>query len=68
MWKRIRSDLTSGKMQYDTVVRYGEFVKVPVGLLYSTLRFMRIDKAQRIAKQICELEAMLSDHVKEDRD
>ncbi len=65
MWKQIRSDLSSGKMQYDTVVRDGELVKVPAGLLYSTLRYMRTEKAQRIAKQICELESMLNSYVEE---
>lgn len=64
-WRQIRSDLTSGKMQYNKVVRGGELVEVPVGRLYSTLRFMRLKKAQRIAEQICDLEARLNSYSEE---
>jgi hypothetical protein len=47
-WKCIVSDLTSGKMQYTTEIRNGELVQVPVGLIASTLRFMRTDKAKAL--------------------
>ncbi|MDH3944215.1 MAG: hypothetical protein OEV06_08995 [Anaerolineae bacterium] len=56
-WKQIKADLTSGKMQYRTVVKNGEIAKEPVGLLYSTLRYMRKEKAKEIARRICSLKA-----------
>jgi hypothetical protein len=62
-WKQIKSDLTSGKMQYDTRVVDGELVEVPVGPLYSTLRYMRKKKAQDIAQRICSLKAQLDHYV-----
>jgi hypothetical protein len=62
-WKQICSDLTCGKMQYDTKVEDGHLVKVPVGKLYSTLRYMRKKKAQNIAKRICLLEARLGEYM-----
>lgn len=67
-WRQIRSELTSGKMQYNTVVKDGKLVKVPVGHLYSTLRFMRKSKAKHIAEQICELEAKLNNHIESNND
>ena len=67
-WEQIHSDLTCGKMQYDTRVKDGQIVEVPVGRLYSTLRYMRKDKAQRIAQQICKLEAILSDYAENKSD
>ena len=63
-WKQIYFDLTCGKMQYDTRVKDGQIKKVPAGKLYSTLRYMRKNKAQRIAQQICKLEAILNDYAK----
>jgi len=63
-WKQIYSGLTCGKMQYETRAKNGQLVKEPIGKLYSTLRYMRKNKAQRIAQQICSLEAILSDYVK----
>jgi hypothetical protein len=65
-WKEIKSDLTRGKMQYETRIMAGELVQQPVGLLYSTLRHMRKDKAIDIAKRICALEAELSAYLKQD--
>jgi len=58
-WRRILTDLTSGKMQYSTEVRDGQIVRVPVGLLYSTLRYMRKRKAAEIAQRILDLKAKL---------
>ena len=66
LWRQIRSALTSGKMQYDRVIRDGEIVEVPAGRLYSTLRFMRVEKAQLIARQICELDSRLDDYFESD--
>jgi hypothetical protein len=54
------SELTRGKMQYNITVKDGKLVKVPVGRLYSTLRFMRDSRAKNIAEQICDLEARLN--------
>ena len=65
-WKEIKSDLTRGKMQYESHVMAGELVQQPVGLLYSTLRYMRKDKATDIAKRICMLEAELSAYLEQD--
>lgn len=62
-WRQIRSELTSGKMQYNTVVKDRQLVKVSAGRLYSTLRFMRKSKAKHIAEQIFVLEAKLNNHV-----
>lgn len=59
-WKQIISELTRGKMQYKTTVKNGELVKAPVGLLYSTLRSMRENRAKNIAEQIYNLHAKLS--------
>lgn len=59
-WKQIMSELTRGKMQYNITVKDGKLVKVPVGRLYSTLRFMRDSRAKNIAEQICDLEARLN--------
>ena len=64
-WKRIKSDLTSGKMQYETKVIDGELAEQPVGLLYSTLRYMRKKKAEDIARRICSLKAQLDIRVLE---
>lgn len=64
-WKQIKSDLTGGKMQYDIRVIDGELVEVPVGLLYSTLRYMRKNKAKDIARRICSLESKLDSRIVE---
>jgi len=64
-WRRIRADLTSGKMQYETAIVDGELVQRPVGLLLSTLRHMRTSKATRIAERICLLDAKLEALVKD---
>ena len=50
-------------MQYNTVVKDRQLVKVSAGRLYSTLRFMRKSKAKHIAEQIFVLEAKLNNHV-----
>ena len=60
-WLQIRADLTSGKMQYVRAVRDGALVKEQIGLVKSTLRYMRKDKAVDIAKRICTLEAQLQE-------
>jgi hypothetical protein len=65
-WKRIRSDLTSGKMQYNTVARDGKLVSVPVGRLYSTLRYMRLNRAKSIAERICRLRENLDSYSEND--
>ena len=54
-WKEIKSDLTKGKIIKEIHFVDGEFVDVPIGLLHSTLRYMRNNKAQDIAKRICLL-------------
>ena len=64
-WKQLKTDLISGKMQYDTKVVDSELVEVAVGRLHSTLRYMRKKKAQDIAKRICLLSAKLESRVKE---
>ena len=64
-WKEIKSDLTRGKMQYEPRVVAGDLVPMPVGLLYSTLRYMRKEKAIDIARRICRLEAELSTYLEE---
>jgi len=58
-WKRIKADLTSGKLQYEIKVIGAELVEQPIGLLLSTLRFMRKKKAEDIARRICALKAEL---------
>jgi hypothetical protein len=65
-WRQIRSDLTSGKMQFSTVARDGELVDVPVGRLYSTLRYMRLNKAKSIAERICRLRESLVSYSEND--
>jgi hypothetical protein len=60
-YNQIRYDLTCGKMQYENRVENGRISKIPAGRLYSTLRYMQKVKAQRIAQQICDLEAKLND-------
>jgi hypothetical protein len=62
-WKRIKSDLTSGKMQFETTIVEGELVEKPVGLLFSTLRHMRKAKAADIARRICKLETELESYL-----
>lgn len=64
-WKQLKTDLTSGKMQFYTKVIDGELVEVEMGCLYSTLRYMRNKKAQDIAKRICFLSAKLESRVEE---
>ena len=59
-WKQIMSELTKGKMQYNIAIKNGKLVQVPVGQLYSTLRFMRNSRAKNIAEHICDLEAKLN--------
>lgn len=63
-WKElhaIRQELTHGKMQYETRVVEGELVERPMGKLPSTLRYMRLNRAQKIAERICALEAKVKD-------
>src|ERR1041385_2599534 len=59
LYKGICYKLTCGKMQYDTAIKNGKLVRVPAGRLYSTLRYMRKDKAQEIGRQIYELKEKL---------
>jgi hypothetical protein len=63
LWRQIYLDLTCGKMQFETRIENGKMIKVPVGRLYSTLRYMRKDKAQKIAQQILDLEAKLNNYI-----
>jgi len=58
-WRQVLFELTKGKMQYETVVKNGRLVEVPTGHLYSTLRYMRKSKAQRLAERICVLAAKM---------
>ena len=64
-WKQIKSDLTGGKMQYNIRAIDGELVQVPVGLVGSTVRYMRNKKAKDIARRICELAAKLDSRLEE---
>jgi hypothetical protein len=64
-WKRIKKDLTSGKMQFRTRAKDGKLVKEPVGLVPSTLRYMRKKKAEDIAKRICHLKFKLDSYAEE---
>lgn len=57
----IRQELTRGKMQYQTRLVEGELVERPMGKLPSTLRYMRLNRAQIIAERICALEAKVKD-------
>lgn len=66
-WKRIKSDLTSGKMQFETRDIDGELVEVPLGPLYSTLRYVRKKKAKDIARRICSLEAQIDLRIEESK-
>jgi hypothetical protein len=61
--REIVAQLTSGKMQYETRAKEGQLVQEPVGLLYSTLRFMRRKRAVELAERICTLEAKLEDWI-----
>jgi hypothetical protein len=58
-WKHIRSELTRGKLMYETRLKNGQLEEVSIGRLASTLRYMRKIRAQRIAEQICDLESRL---------
>ena len=60
--RQINLDLTRGKMQFESQVKDGQIVKIPIGSLYSTLRYMRKNKAQRIAQQIYDLKENLEDY------
>lgn len=64
LFESIRHELTSGKMQYYTAIKNGELVKIPAGRLYSTLRYMRKNKAQEIAQKIYELKEQLDSYAK----
>lgn len=64
-WKEIKSDLTRGKMLYESRVVAGELVQMPVGLLYSTLRYMRKEEAIDIARRICDLAMELESYLEE---
>ena len=59
-WKQIVYELTKGKMQYSITIKNGRLVRAPLGLLSSTLRFMRESTTKIIAEQIYNLALMLS--------
>ena len=61
--KKIRFDLTCGKMQYRPAVKDGKLIEEPVGRLASTLRYMRKKKAEDIAKDIYLLKSNVDDYV-----
>jgi hypothetical protein len=65
-WEQIKHDLTNGKMKYKPQVIDAELMRVPVGKLCSTLRYMRKSKAQDIARRICSLESKLASYLDQD--
>ena len=64
-WSAIKADLTRGKMQYEPRAVDGELIQMPIGLLHSTLRYMRTERATDIARRICDLEAEFADYLEE---
>jgi len=58
-WKQIIYELTKGKMQYSITIKNGKLIRAPLGLLSSTLRFMRESTAKIIAEQIYNLASRL---------
>lgn len=67
-WRAIKTELTKGKMKYHTVVQNGELVEEHLGKLYSTVPYLRLEKAQRIAERIYNLEHELRRYCDRDDD
>jgi hypothetical protein len=65
-WKAILRDLTKGKMMYQLVNRGGHLVNEPLGLVASTVTYIRKETARDIARRICLLEAKLSERQKDE--
>jgi len=60
-WKKIVHDLTKGKMKYQHVIKDGELVDEPVGLIASTVGYARKETLLDLARRICSLERKMID-------
>jgi hypothetical protein len=60
-WKSIIHDLTKGRMKYRRVIKDGEFVDEPVGLIVSTVGYARKETLLCLARRICNLESRMTD-------
>ncbi len=60
-WKTLIRDLTKGKMKYRRVIKDGELVPEPIGLVASTVGYARKYTLQDLARRICGLESEM-DH------